>query len=126
MRHLKFPALCLMMAMLSSCSILEKDNRPASEIAKNQILGITKDETFTCLGPPTEKSVAGQIERWTYIYNKTCKTDLTIASDNRVKAVDYSHVPDKDAKPWEVEDLTMEEHCEHVPQIISCVHWLRH
>jgi hypothetical protein len=86
------------------------------------MIGMSKDETFTCVGLPKSKKVEGKIEIWSYKFD-ACGVDLTIAPDG-VKSVDYSIIPDPKAKPPD-EPLTMDEQCTKVPTVVTCVRWLR-
>jgi hypothetical protein len=79
------------------------------------MVGMSKGEIFICLGHPAKKSTTGGSEIWSFTYD-TCTANLTLDAD-KVKAVSYS-LSGTDDRP---ED----EQCEHVPQVVSCLRWLR-
>lgn len=48
---------------LAGCSIQRAED---AETAKMQMVGMTKEAIFACMGPPAQKSTEGKTEIWTY------------------------------------------------------------
>ena len=113
----------LLLPLLLGCGTQET---PAAEIAKPEMLGLSKQEVLTCLGQPDKRSVAGSVETWS-IHFDTCRVDLTIADDGKVAAVTYNIKTVRDKGDKSTDDLpTEDEQCAQVPEVVSCARWLRH
>jgi outer membrane protein assembly factor BamE (lipoprotein component of BamABCDE complex) len=98
---------------------------PAGEIAKPQMLGLSKDEVVTCMGQPELKWADGSVETWQFVYG-TCSVNLTLGADNKVKAVNYNAKTVRDKGDKSTDDLPSEdEQCARVPEVASCIRWLR-
>jgi hypothetical protein len=122
--RIRFLSGLLLLPFMLGCSA--EPRLEEAEIAKPQMLGLTKQEVTTCMGRPDLKLADGRVETWQFPYG-TCTVNLTIGPDDRVKAVNYTiqtvrNKGDKLTGPLPTEN----EQCEGVPEVASCVRWLRH
>jgi outer membrane protein assembly factor BamE (lipoprotein component of BamABCDE complex) len=117
--------LCLLFLALPGCSSEPtKPDIPLYVKAKAEMIGMSRDEVFTCLGPPVQKSAEGSVDTWDYNFD-TCTIHLTIAGDGKVKAANDTIKTVKD-KPWQDDPPPEEEQCAHVLEVTGCLQWLRH
>jgi hypothetical protein len=106
--------------LMAGCAAAPPSPQPD---AKTEMIGLSKAELFTCMGQPAQKSAAGRVETWSYVYGD-CTAMLTIGEDGRVKLVAYDVKPAK-ATGWLGHIPTKAEQCAHVPEVASCARWLR-
>jgi hypothetical protein len=117
MRILRFPIACLFFTLLLGCAEQQTSQQsPPAAQAKDQMIGMSINEIATCLGKPGQSSAAGSVETLFYTYG-SCTVSLTLAG-GRVTAADYSVRPRRNPADGEP--------CAHVPEVMSCVRWLRH
>lgn len=114
MSRIKYHAAFAVLPLLIGCSTQQPPPQTVKDVT-NQMLGMSRQEAFTCIGLPPKKSVAGEIETWSYTYD-VCTVNLTMAGDS-VKAVTY--------QARTSESLTEEEQCAKVPVVAGCLRWLR-
>ena len=117
MRDLRCLTFSLLLCFFSGCgSDSEPPSPPHADIAKAQMIGMSKSEVFTCLGQPAKTADANNAVTWTYTYG-SCTVNLTLV-DGKVKVAAYSaHTGG---------DQTEVEQCESMPEVVSCTRWLRH
>lgn len=58
-----FLAVILSATILSGCALQRAQD---AENAKAQMIGMTKENVFECMGPPAQKSTEGKTEIWSY------------------------------------------------------------
>lgn len=123
MYNFRLLGICVLSLALSGCG---GDPKPTpDQMAKTEMIGMSVGEIITCLGQPVKRvTEEGVSPIWSYTYG-TCTANLTIAHDNKVASVTYTIKTVKD-KPDD-DDLPSEaEQCARVPEVASCVRWLRH
>jgi hypothetical protein len=57
------PYLFLLLPLLIGCAVQRAQD---AEDAKTQMVGMSKEDVFACMGPPTQKSSEGKTEIWSY------------------------------------------------------------
>ena len=113
MSNPSFPALALLGILLLGCTA--EQETPLAETARAEMIGMSRGEVITCLGPPGKASAAGSIDTWSYSYD-SCAVALTITG-GKVTAAAYIAPAN--------EDKTTDEQCARIPEVVSCVRWLR-
>ena len=61
--NIKQRLLLAFILFLSGCSLQRAQD---ARDAKVQMVGMTKDQVFACMGPPTQKATEGKTEIWSY------------------------------------------------------------
>ncbi len=117
-------AACLFLLLPGCASPPQKPEIPFYITAKAEMIGMSRDEVFTCLGPPVRKSSAGQIDTWDYDFG-SCKVHLTIAGDGKVKEARDTFQTVK-SKVSDSDLPNEEEQCSHILEVAGCLNWLRH
>jgi hypothetical protein len=59
----KLTALTCLVPFLIGCAVQRAQQ---AEDAKTQMIGMSKEQVFTCMGPPAQKSSEGTTEIWSY------------------------------------------------------------
>jgi len=98
--HKSIPAICTAF-ILFGCALVDREK--LAQEAQTSMIGMTKEQALTCMGPPNNKDAEGATEVWSYpsggpayVSNKgvvatetrLCTTNLTMTA-GRVSQVTY-------------------------------------
>ena len=100
-----FSLLCLAVGLLSGCSdaIYRADD---AALAKRQMLGLSREDVLTCMGPPKKKTSEGATDVWSYL-----STDYSGSSiSNRYKITpQYSTTPSSHSRNFCVVNIVIKD-----------------
>ena len=75
--YLRFLALAVVCVLVAGCSV---QRAPEARDAKDQMIGLTKEQVLACMGPPATKAAEGATEVWSYNSGNNQTTVSTFGS----------------------------------------------